>query len=262
MGDEFDAKAHGLKPVHCESVGGYVWICLADRRADFSAFRDSVEPYARAARLTDAKVAFESTLVENGNWKLVMENARECYHCAGSHPELSLTFPSRRLRQFRLRRRGPPPRRVSTPAWPSVGLRRSGPLEGDWWQAMRFPLNEGCRSMTMDGRTAVKKLMCEAGDGDIGSLRWSIEPHSFVHATADTLFMFSAMPLEPEGDADHLQMAGAQGRRRGRRLRLEHLTELWNRTNLQDLRPGGEQPAGRQLARLSRPAPTAPTPRP
>ena len=39
--------------------------------------------------------------------------------------------------------------------------------------------------------------MVEAGDGDIGSLRWAIEPHGFVHATADFLFMFSAMPLAP-----------------------------------------------------------------
>ena len=34
-----------------------------------------------------------ATLVEKANWKLVMENARECYHCAVNHPELSVTFP-------------------------------------------------------------------------------------------------------------------------------------------------------------------------
>ena len=29
MGKGFDPKPLGLKPVHCESVGGYLWICLA-----------------------------------------------------------------------------------------------------------------------------------------------------------------------------------------------------------------------------------------
>ena len=31
--------------------------------------------------------------MEKGNWKLVWENNRECYHCAGNHPELCKTFP-------------------------------------------------------------------------------------------------------------------------------------------------------------------------
>ena len=35
----------------------------------------------------------ESTIVEHGNWKLVWENNRECYHCAGNHPSLTRTFP-------------------------------------------------------------------------------------------------------------------------------------------------------------------------
>ena len=94
-----------------------------------------------------------------------------------------------------------------------------GPHEGDWWQAIRFPLNEGCRSMTMDGQTAVGKLMVEAGDGDIGSLRWSIEPHSFVHATADFLFMFSAMPLTPKETLIISKWLVHKDAGRGRRLR-------------------------------------------
>ena len=47
------------------------------------------------------------------------------------------------------------------------------PAEQNWWQAARFPLNEGAVSMTMDGKRAVAKLMCPVGDGDIGSLRWA-----------------------------------------------------------------------------------------
>ena len=124
-----------------------------------------------------------------------MENARECYHCATGHPELALTFPTGVSGNFdygkEARRHGAYNARMA-----AVGL-EVGPHEGDWWQAIRFPLNEGCRSMTIDGQTAVRRLMVEAGDGDIGSLRWSIEPHSFVHATADFLFMFSALPLSP-----------------------------------------------------------------
>ena len=39
------------------------------------------------------KVAHQVDIIEDGNWKLVMENNRECYHCDG-HPELlSAYFP-------------------------------------------------------------------------------------------------------------------------------------------------------------------------
>ena len=41
-----------------------------------------------------AKVAHQIDLPEEGNWKLVMENNRECQHCDGAHPELvSAYFP-------------------------------------------------------------------------------------------------------------------------------------------------------------------------
>ncbi|WP_279610043.1 SRPBCC family protein, partial [Burkholderia gladioli] len=45
-------------------------------------------PYA----LQNTKIAFESEIVEDGNWKLVMENNRECYHCEAGHPELTQSF--------------------------------------------------------------------------------------------------------------------------------------------------------------------------
>ena len=52
-----------------------------------------MEPYFAPHRLAEAKVAHESTIIEKGNWKLVWENNRECYHCSANHPELCKTFP-------------------------------------------------------------------------------------------------------------------------------------------------------------------------
>jgi Rieske 2Fe-2S family protein len=109
-----------------------------------------------------------------------------------------------------------------------------GPVEGSWWQAMRFALNEGCISMTTDGLPAVSKLMCPVGDGDIGSLRWSLEPHSFSHACGDYAFMFSALPLGP---CETLVVAKWLVRKdavEGVDYDVERLTHLWNQTNLQD----------------------------
>ena len=90
----FDRSRFGLKPVHVRSVGGLVFICLADEPpADFDEVAARIEPYLAPYGLRRTKVAHQIDIVEDGNWKLVMENNRECYHCDG-HPELiSAYFP-------------------------------------------------------------------------------------------------------------------------------------------------------------------------
>src|ERR1700736_4359248 len=93
MGSSFDKTQFGLKPVHCATVGGYIWICLAKVAPDFEPVRRQLEPYFLPHKLHETKVAFESTIVEHANWKLVWENNRECYHCAANHPELIRPFP-------------------------------------------------------------------------------------------------------------------------------------------------------------------------
>jgi glycine betaine catabolism A len=233
MGEDFQACDHGLHPIQVETCAGAIYVCLADAPPPFAPFREKLAPMLAPHRLQDAKLAHESVLIERGNWKLAMENARECYHCATSHPELSLTFPTGVSGNFDY---GDEARRHAdfNARMASVEL-EVGPHEDGWWQAIRFPLNEGCRSMTMDGQTAVSKLMVEAGDGDIGSLRWAIEPHGFVHATADFLFMFSAMPLSQKETLITSKWLVHKDAQEGVDYRLEHLTELWNRTNQQDL---------------------------
>jgi Rieske 2Fe-2S family protein len=231
MPDDFDPKDHGLKPIHVEVLCGVIYVCLADRAPDFAPFREKFEPLLAPHNLDKAKLAHEATLVERANWKLVMENARECYHCPGSHPELSLTFPTGASGHFDFDE--DKHAQVYNTRMEALGL-KVGPEEDSWWQAMRFPLNEGCVSMTMDGQMAVSKLMCDVGDGDIGSLRWSLEPNVFCHATADFTFIFIAMPTGPRETLVIAKWLVREDAVEGVDYDLERLTELWNRTNLQD----------------------------
>ena len=232
MGEDFDPSVHGLKPIHVEAVGGALYVCLAETPPPIAAFREKFEPLIAPHRVKDAKVAFESVLVEKANWKLVMENARECYHCAGQHPELSASFPITASAYFDF---GEDRRIEAYNARMAAAGLPMGPVEGEWWEAIRFPLNEGFRSMTLDGEHVVKKPMCEAGDGDIGSLRWAIEPHSFCHATSDHLFMFSALPVGPNETLVVAKWLVHKDAVEGVDYDVDKLTELWTKTNLQDL---------------------------
>jgi Rieske 2Fe-2S family protein len=232
MGEDFDLSAHGLKRIQVECVGGAIYICLSETPPPIDDFREKFEPLIAPHNLKNAKVAFESTLIEKANWKLVMENARECYHCAGQHPELSASFPITASAYFEF---GEDPHVEAYNARMAEANLLMGPVEGEWWEAIRFPLNEGFASMTVDGRHVVKTLMCEQGDGDIGSLRWAIEPHSFCHATSDHLFMFSALPLGPNETLVVAKWLVHKDAVEGVDYEVDKLIELWTATNLQDL---------------------------
>jgi len=231
MGEDFDLGDHGLNPIRVESVCGVLYVCLAENPPPIADFHEKFAPLIAPHNLKDAKLAFQSTLVEKGNWKLVMENARECYHCERQHPELSGSFPVSAGAYFDF---GEDPRVEVYNARMAAAKLPMGPVEGEWWEAIRFPLNEGFLSMTMDGRHVVKKLLCEAGDGDIGTLRWAVEPHGFCHATADHVFMFSAFPVSP----DETHVVGKwfvhKDAVEGVDYDVEELAALWTTTNLQD----------------------------
>ncbi|SIR09063.1 Ring hydroxylating alpha subunit (catalytic domain) [Aromatoleum tolulyticum] len=93
MGEDFDPSGRGLKRVHVESVAGLIFVCLAENPPqDFAQMREAMERYVGPHRLTDCKIAVQDEIVEAGNWKLVMENNRECYHCVSNHPELTISL--------------------------------------------------------------------------------------------------------------------------------------------------------------------------
>lgn len=71
MGENFDASEHGLQSLHCETINGYIYVCVADEAPDFKDFCDVMGRFTVPHNLDSCKVAFESNLIEKGNWKLV-----------------------------------------------------------------------------------------------------------------------------------------------------------------------------------------------
>ena len=82
---EFDAAEHGLKKIRLVSYMGLVFINCDPNAVDFLGPLSNLEKPLGAYRLDEAKVAFKKTYRIQANWKLVLENYLECYHCATSH---------------------------------------------------------------------------------------------------------------------------------------------------------------------------------
>ncbi|WP_088343062.1 MULTISPECIES: aromatic ring-hydroxylating dioxygenase subunit alpha [Rhodomicrobium] len=231
MPENFDANDHPLRPIHVEVVAGAIYICLAQTPPDFAPFRRALEPMLAPHGFENAKLAHQYVLVEKANWKLVMENGRECYHCAANHPELGISFPIGISANMSIeddtRMRGYCQRMAAH------GL-EVGPTDGSWWQIARFPLNEGMISMSPDGAPLVKKPMLDLDGGDTGSLRFSIEPHNFCHALGDYAFMFSVLPVGPEETHVVAKWLVHEDAVEGVDYDVPSLINTWDMTNRQD----------------------------
>ncbi len=87
MPADFDRRPWGLHPVHIDTWFGLIFVCLADRPPP------PMAEYARGVhfggyRFDQAKLATAKTHQVMANWKIVVENNLECYHCPQNHPEL------------------------------------------------------------------------------------------------------------------------------------------------------------------------------
>jgi Rieske 2Fe-2S family protein len=232
MQESFDPAEHRLRPIHVRNIAGCLYVCLADDPPPIEEFARGLAPILAPHNLPHAKLAHEATFIEKANWKLVMENARECYHCAARHPDLALTFPTEIKAHFAADEAGRVARFEARMERAGLPV---GPTMGDWWQAIRFPLNDGVVSMTMDGKHAVSRLMVETEGGDIGSVRFAAEPNSFCHALADHVFVFTADPISPQETFVSARWYVHKDAVEGVDYHLENLVALWLTTNKQDI---------------------------
>lgn len=125
--EAFDAAEFGLIELPSHDWHGWVYVDTSRAAADFEdhigALEDIVAPYA-PERLE--VLATHSYDIE-ANWKIVVENYQECYHCSMIHPELCRVSP------------------------PDSGANLD--LPGDWvggWMALR----DDAQTMSLDGSSA------------------------------------------------------------------------------------------------------------
>lgn len=232
MAPDFDKGEHGLKPIAVECVEGCLYICLSPAHApDFAPFREALAPMLAPHRLRDAKLATSMTIVDQANWKLVMENGRECHHCGVCHPQLKVPFPLSAADRGDHEEAALFALYAERMAAAGVEI---GPRSGDWWHIGRFPLNEGSLSFSLDGAPLVSIPMMTACGGDVGTLRWATEPNSFCHAAGDNTFLFSAIPTGPTETSVVAKWLVHKDAVEGVDYDLDRLTHVWVQTNLQD----------------------------
>ncbi|CAB4325986.1 MULTISPECIES: aromatic ring-hydroxylating dioxygenase subunit alpha [unclassified Brucella] len=237
VGPDFKPADYGLKPVHCETVAGYIYICVAEEAPDFAAFRNLVEPYLAPHNIKDAKVAFESSIIEKGNWKLVWENNRECYHCAANHPELCRTYPEAPTATGVQGVMEDPEINQLWKSCANIGLpARFNISEDGRYRITRIPLLRDAVSYTMSGKAAVKKPLSDevAGSTNIGAMLLFNYPSTWNHLMADHAISFRVLPISAEETLVTTKWLVHKDAVEGVDYDLDELTHVWIQTNDQD----------------------------
>lgn len=90
---------YGLASVATHEWLGYVWVCLAESPPPFEEVvqdvvarlgdTESIEHYDMEKLEVGKRIVYDV----KANWKLIVENFMECYHCATIHPELTEVLP-------------------------------------------------------------------------------------------------------------------------------------------------------------------------
>ncbi len=81
----FDPSNYPLKRAKCVVYQGMIFINCDPQAGDFLGPLSNLDEPLGAYDLPNAKVAHKKTYKVDANWKLVLENYLECYHCATSH---------------------------------------------------------------------------------------------------------------------------------------------------------------------------------
>lgn len=234
VAEHVDFNQHGLKPVNLTNIAGLIYICLSDVPPDIEKFRASVLPFVTPYEPAKTKVVYESVIIEKANWKLVMENNRECYHCAGSHPELLVSLVESAL-----------PDDPKTPGflqimeekiqkWESQGLPHEPVEGGNEFRCIRLPFNPGVMSMTLDGKLGCKKLISNFTDPDRGDIRMFRVPNSWHHFLADHIMHFRILPKGPYETEVRTTWHVHPDALEGWDYDPDRLAEVWLSTNAQD----------------------------
>lgn len=98
-GAPIDRYRYGLVPVALTEWLGYAWVCLSDTPPPFEDVlaettktlgdSDAINRYGIGGLDVGHRVVYDVA----ANWKLIVENFMECYHCSSIHPELVGVLP-------------------------------------------------------------------------------------------------------------------------------------------------------------------------
>ena len=241
MGPEFDKSTINLTPVAVENIGGLIFICLTDTPPPIDRVKADIAAQIAVYDLEHCKIAVQDDLIENANWKLVMENNRECYHCDANHPELisclgNSGFGKGLPEDGNAEASAEAHLLAKRAEWAALGIDHDlVEFPDGWWHRIaRLPLVDGAVSQTMDGKLASTKLIGPFETPETSSLSIWTQPNSWHHFCCDHVVTFSLTPLAADKTLLRTSWLVHEDAVEGVDYDPANLSAVWRATNGQD----------------------------
>lgn len=244
MPADFSKKDHGLHRCHVRVFYGFVFINLADEEpVDFDASFGDLAAYLDFHGFADARIAHSQSYPTTANWKLIVENFVECYHCGTAHPEFCSMHPPEALVAFGAGPSSGPAAAVekylpTVRAWEQRAAPLGRPIGtvDDGFESSHLRLllqrtiRDGYESETQDGRPA-SSLMGKRLGFDQGRMYLSFSPFTQVVAANDFAVLFLFTPRSAmQTDVDLFWLVDGNATD----VDVEKMIWGWDRTTRQD----------------------------
>ncbi len=172
-GSGFRKEDLPLFPVGLETWGGFIFLNLTPGEpnrggsalsAQLGAAPDRVRRYPLAELRTARRIVYRVA----ANWKVLLENYNECYHCAGVHPELCKVVPA---------------------------FKHRGGMDLDWERGV--PHREGAWTFTFSGTTNRRRFAGLNQDELTRHKGELLYPNMMLSLSADHAAAFTLWPTGP-----------------------------------------------------------------
>ncbi|WP_442581373.1 aromatic ring-hydroxylating oxygenase subunit alpha [Mesorhizobium sp. ASY16-5R] len=196
-----DPEALGLHKVPMKVVGGLVLCGLAaESLPDIEPAAEGLIEGLREHGVASARIVARKNYLTKANWKLVLENFLECYHCRPAHPEYFRVNGHVKVTAMRDADKAVE-WQEEIDQWHSVigdaefnkGAWEAGDLDTMPFAMHRKPIGSGRLTLSDDGRP-VSSLMGGRKAYDGGESGFRIGRLSFLSAPNDYLTMFQMVP--------------------------------------------------------------------
>ena len=204
---DFDAATLGLMQLPVQEWHGWVFVDASGVAGDFADHIGELEgivaPYATETLVTAASHEYDVA----ANWKVVVENYQECYHCSMIHPELCKVSP------------------------PESG--ENIELDGDWvggWMELR----SGAETMSLDGHSDGAVMARLDEDQRRTVMYVAVMPNLLISLHPDYVMSHLLTPLAP--DLTRIQCSWAFPAETVARAGFDpsYAVDFWDLTNRQD----------------------------
>ena len=226
-GERFSKHKCALPQAHVHIWEGFIFISLAEKPEPFEVQMEALMGKFSDWKMADLRIAKHIRYELNCNWKLILQNYQECYHCPGVHPLLSQL----------------------TPVKSAQHDYSKGAVIGGF-----MDLTEERGSMTMDGKAAAPPVCDVSGDDLQRVYYYSIYPNMLLTPHPDFVMFHHITPLGHEKiindcyflfHPDVINDKNAQER-------INSAVEFWDLTNKQDWQVCEQMQVGTKSKRFTR----------